>query len=41
MLFWLIVGVAIGYFFHPQISNGVQKIKRMIQDNSSDRGGRY
>lgn len=42
MLFWLIAGIAIGYLFRPQIHTGVQKVKRMIQDNNSgDRGGRY
>lgn len=34
---WLIVGVVLGYFFKPQIENGFQKVKRMIQDNRSDR----
>ena len=36
MIFWLIVGVAVGYFFKPQIDVGVKKVVRMIQDNTKD-----
>lgn len=39
MIFWLIVGVAIGYFFKPQIDLGVKKVVKMIRDNSSRRNG--
>lgn len=38
MLFWLIVGAALGYFFKPQIDRGVQKIVKMIRDDRSDDG---
>lgn len=37
MIFWLIVGVAIGYFFRPQINNFLRRIARMIDDDR--RGG--
>lgn len=37
MILWLIVGVAIGWFFKPQIDKGVQRVVRMIKDNRSDR----
>lgn len=39
MIFWLILGVAIGYFFKPQIDVGVKKVVRMIRDNSNKRKG--
>ena len=35
MVFWLIVGVAIGYFFKPQIDKGVRKVIRYIKSNRS------
>ena len=37
MIFWLIVGIGLGYFFKPQIDKGVQKVVRMIRDNRSDK----
>jgi hypothetical protein len=33
MLFWVIIGIALGYFFHPQIDRGVARVIRMIRDN--------
>jgi hypothetical protein len=36
MLFWLIVGAALGYFFKPQIDVGVQRVIRMIRDDRKD-----
>jgi hypothetical protein len=36
MLFWLVVGAALGYFFKPQIDRGVQKVIRMIRDDRRD-----
>ena len=33
MLLWIIVGVAIGYFFKPQIDRVVYRIIRTIRDN--------
>ena len=36
MIFWLIVGVALGYFFKPQIDKLVGRVVRMIRDNRSD-----
>lgn len=41
MLFWLVVGVAVGYFFKPQIDKGVRKVVKLIRDNRSDHGGTY
>jgi len=32
-LFWIIVGVALGYFFKPQIDKGVRKAIKHIKDN--------
>ena len=37
MIFWLLVGVALGYFFKPQIDRGVQKAVRYIRDNRKDK----
>lgn len=34
--FWLIVGVALGYFFKPQIDVGVRKVRALIQDKRGD-----
>lgn len=33
MLVWIIVGVAIGYFFKPQIDRLVYRVIRAIRDN--------
>ena len=33
MLFWLILGVALGYFFKPQIDLLVGRVIRAIRDN--------
>ena len=38
---WIIVGVAVGYFFKPQLDRGVKKIAKMIKDNRSDKGPTY
>ncbi len=37
MIFWLIVGAALGYFFKPQIDRVVFKVVRAIRDNRRDR----
>lgn len=34
MIFWLLVGVALGWFFKPQIDKGVNKIVRRIKDRN-------
>ncbi|MFW5743961.1 MAG: hypothetical protein ACOCW3_02845 [Spirochaetota bacterium] len=39
MIFWIVVGVALGYFFKPQIDKGVQRVVRMIRDNRSGGSG--
>lgn len=36
MIFWLILGVVLGYFFKPQIDKVVGRVVRMIRDNRSD-----
>ncbi|MFW5714809.1 MAG: hypothetical protein ACOCXF_00365 [bacterium] len=44
MIFWLIVGVALGYFFKPQLDVLVGRVIRMIRDNRSnypDRDDRF
>lgn len=33
MLLWIIVGIAIGYFFKPQLDRVVYRVIRMIRDN--------
>lgn len=38
---WIVVGVALGYFFKPQLDKGVKKITKMIKDNRSDKGPTY
>lgn len=41
MLFWLIVGVALGYFFKPQIDRVVQKAVKAIRNNRTDNDSDY
>ena len=38
MIWGLIIGIAIGWLFKPQIDKGVQKVVRMIKDNRRDKG---
>jgi len=33
MIFWIIVGIAIGYFFKPQIDGLIGKALKSIKDN--------
>jgi hypothetical protein len=35
-LFPLIIGVALGYFFKPQLDNGVRRLMRMIDNRRRD-----
>ncbi len=37
--FGLIVGVAWGYLFKPQLDVGVQKVVKFIKDNRPNKGG--
>ena len=37
MFFWLIVGVALGYFFRPQINGVVQKAVQFLKDSRKDK----
>ena len=37
MIFWTILGIAIGYFFKPQIDRVVGKAIRYIKDSSNRR----
>jgi hypothetical protein len=41
MIFWLIVGIAIGYFFKPQLDLLVGKVVRAIRDNRHRRDDRF
>lgn len=41
MLFWLIAGAALGYFFKPQIDKVVHRVVRAIKDNRDDQGPTY
>jgi len=33
MIFWIIVGIAIGYFFKPQLDRIIGKVMHSIKDN--------
>ena len=37
----LLIGVAVGFFFKPQIDKGVRKVIRMIRDNRKDDTSSY
>jgi len=37
MFFWIIVGVAIGYFFKPQLDGLVGKALKVIKDNRKNK----
>jgi hypothetical protein len=41
MIFWIIVGIAIGYFFKPQLDRLVGRAIRAIRDNRDHRDDRY
>ncbi len=41
MLFWLIIGAAVGYFFKPQIDKVVHRAIKAIKDNRNDKGPTY
>lgn len=34
MIFWLIVGIAVGYFFKPQLDRVVYKAMRALRDRN-------
>jgi hypothetical protein len=34
MIFWVLVGIAIGYFFKPQLDQVVGRVVRMLRDDS-------
>jgi hypothetical protein len=39
MFFWLLAGIAIGYFFKPQIDKLLGKVVKKLRDNQDeDRG---
>lgn len=39
MFFWLLAGIAIGYFFKPQIDRLLGKVVQKLRDNQDeDRG---
>ena len=35
MIFWTLLGIAIGYFFKPQLDKLVYKTVRLIKDNQN------
>ena len=37
MIFWIIVGIAVGYFFKPQLDVLVGKVVKVIKDNRKNR----
>lgn len=37
MFFWIIVGIAIGYFFKPQLDGLVGKALKTIKDNRKNK----
>ena len=37
MFFWIIVGIAIGYFFKPQLDGIVGKALKTIKDNRKNK----
>ncbi|MEA1910381.1 MAG: hypothetical protein U9N32_01735 [Spirochaetota bacterium] len=39
MIFWIIVGIAVGYFFKPQLDNLVGKALKTIKDNKKNKFG--
>ena len=46
MIFWIFVGIVIGYFFKPQLDKLVYKTVRLIKDKQNSRkyrggGGAY
>jgi hypothetical protein len=41
MLFWTLVGIAIGYFFKPQLDSGLKKVVRMLKERNNGDDGSY
>jgi len=37
MIFWLIAGIAVGYFFKPQLDRVLGKLFKSIRDNRRNR----
>lgn len=37
MLFWMLIGAGLAYFFHPQLDRGVKKLIGTIRNNNRDR----
>ena len=37
MIFWILVGVVLGYFFKPQLDRLVYKTVRLIKDGQNSR----
>ncbi|MBN2050147.1 MAG: hypothetical protein JW760_06855 [Spirochaetales bacterium] len=40
MIFWIIVGIALGYFFKPQLDRVVGKLFKAIRDGRNGRRDR-
>jgi hypothetical protein len=36
VIFWLLLGVVIGYLFKPQIDEALQRVYRMMQEGRKD-----
>ncbi len=41
MIFWLLVGIAIGYYFKPQLDGLFDKALKAIRDNRDNNSGEY
>jgi len=41
MIFWIIIGIAIGYFFKPQLDTIVGKALKAIKDNRKNKQDDY
>ncbi|GEM_PF-1110507 len=43
MIFWLLLGIVIGYLFKPQIDDAIKRVARLIKEagngGSGDSGG--
>lgn len=35
MIFWTVIGIVIGFFFKPQIEDGLHRVAGYIQDKRS------
>ncbi len=40
MIFWLLLGIVIGYLFKPQIDEGIKHVARLIKEAGSESGSK-